>query len=80
MNNNRNEEVYFEEVVTGDVRDVAKSLDKIAEMLKRLGNADAATHMGGLEALGAAIIKASTNIEHGLMYLANVMKREESSE
>ncbi len=36
---------------------VADSLESIAGAIRRLGNADAATPMGGLEALGKAILE-----------------------
>ena len=37
---------------------VAKSLDGVAKAIIRLGNADAATPMGGMEALGDIIAKS----------------------
>lgn len=46
---------------------VADSLESIAEAIRRLGNADAATPMGGLEALGKAI-------QEGMRDLADVIR------
>lgn len=42
--------------------EVAQALDNIGHALYRLGNADAATPMGGLEGLGAANIEAAEKI------------------
>jgi hypothetical protein len=41
---------------------VASALDGVAKAIQRLGNADAATPMGGLEALGAAVKAAGEEI------------------
>lgn len=52
------------------VEDVADAIvylaDRIAHAIRMLGNADAATPLGAIEAHGAAIIKASENIGDAL--------------
>lgn len=44
---------------SADALAIAGVLHSIAHAIHRLGNADAATPMGGLEGLGAAIIEAA---------------------
>jgi hypothetical protein len=46
----------------------------IAEQLKKLGNADAGTRMGGLEALGAAIKDSNGEIASALAELAEAVR------
>ena len=41
---------------------VARAIDALAEAINRLGNNDAFTRMGALEAHGKAILDASQNI------------------
>lgn len=45
---------------------IANSLELIAEAIRRLGNADAATPMGGLEALGKAILEGMEGIANAI--------------
>ncbi|MDP9437542.1 MAG: hypothetical protein M3P49_02160 [Actinomycetota bacterium] len=53
---------------------VAEALQGISSALHRLGNADAATPMGGLEAHGLAVHEASEKIEMGLCSVASAIQ------
>lgn len=46
----------------------------IARAIHRLGNADASTPMGGLEALGGVIEKAGADIANALRELADAIR------
>lgn len=48
--------------MTDDEEPIAEGLNRIASALHRLGNADAATPMGGLEMLGKAILDAADKL------------------
>lgn len=52
----------------------ANGLFSIAESLQRLGNADASTPMGGLEALGASIKNAGTKLAGSLDNIADAIR------
>jgi hypothetical protein len=56
------------EVTTGE------GLEMVARAIQRLGNADAGTPMGGLEALGAVIKEAGESISGALHELAEAIK------
>ena len=45
---------------------IAASLDRVAHAIHRLGNADAMTPFGGMEALGMAITEAADRIASAL--------------
>jgi hypothetical protein len=45
---------------------ISRSLDAVARSINRLGNADAATPMGGLEALGAVLKDGMSEIASAL--------------
>lgn len=63
----------------GEPANAVDSLDRVADALYRLGNADAATPMGGLEAHGKAILDASEKIAAALHDVAEAI-RESSRE
>jgi hypothetical protein len=50
--------VHLAEVHAAGLKSVSESLMSISSALHRLGNADAATPMGGLEGLGATLKEA----------------------
>lgn len=52
---------------------IAQAGRNIARALDRLGNGDACTHMGGLEAHGKAILDASDKIAAGLHAVADAI-------
>ena len=52
----------------------ANGLFSIAEALQRLGNADASTPMGGLEALGASIKNAGAKLAGSLDNIADAIR------
>lgn len=56
-----------------DFKQIAEAIDGLSHAIQRLGNADASTHLGGLEALGMAILEASENIQNGLSRVARAI-------
>jgi len=58
----------------GLVDAIAMAGQAVAAALYRLGNADAATPMGGLEAHGKAILDASENIASAINNLAEAVR------
>lgn len=70
-------EAFVSEVVKNDhghPANVVDVLDDIARALRLLGNADAATPMGGLEAHGAAILEAADKVAGGLHDVAEAIR------
>ena len=59
----------------GEPANVVDAIFAVARSLDRLGNADAGTAMGGLEALGAAVSKASENISGAIEHLADTIEQ-----
>lgn len=67
--------------IDGDDRNIVNAIDGLTRAICRLGNADAATSMGGLEALGATLKEAindsggdiSDSIRHGLGDIAEAI-------
>ncbi len=57
----------------GDVN-LTHAVADVAHALRLLGNADASTPMGALEAHGAAMIEASENIASGLHDIADAIR------
>jgi hypothetical protein len=60
----------------GDTSDAANIVDAVYSLsraLKYLGNGDAATTMGGLEAHGVAMKEAAESIERGLESIATAI-------
>lgn len=53
-----------------DEDEIKEGLLAIARAIHMLGNADASTPMGGLEALGAVILESSTPIANALSEIA----------
>jgi len=53
-------------MINEEHEDLCRSIYSIAQALNRLGNADAATPMGGLEALGAVILEGSKRVAEAL--------------
>ena len=64
--------------MSDNVEDVGSAIvhagERIASALRLLGNADAATPMGGLEALGVAIFEAAKEIRGGLEDVAEAVR------
>lgn len=58
----------------GEPANVVDALDHIARALRLLGNADAATPMGALEAHGKAVLEASEKIATGLHDVAAAIR------
>jgi len=61
---------------TGEGRDCINITDAVSDVgraLQLLGNADASTPMGALEAHGAAVLRASENIASGLHAIAEAI-------
>ena len=52
----------------------SEAMDTIARAIRLLGNADAATPMGGLEALGAVIKEGDYNIAGAIESLADAIR------
>ena len=63
-------DVFFAE---GDEENVPDSITACASALSRLGNADAGTRMGGLEAHGLELQKASERIAGGLQAISEAI-------
>ena len=59
-------------------QDTTEALNNIANALLRLGNADAATPMGGLEAHGAAVLEAAQIIADGLQDVAEAIREQKN--
>lgn len=57
-----------------DHDEMIDAIHHIARAIQRLGNADAATPMGGLEALGAATLEGSRAIAGGLHDVAAAIR------
>ena len=53
---------------------VAEALHEVARSIFRLGNADASTPFGGLEAHGMAITEAANKINEGLEDVASAIR------
>lgn len=53
-----------------DSKEIAQSIEHVAIALRLLGNADAATPMGALEAHGAVVLEASRYIGDSLCEIA----------
>ena len=53
--------------------DITAAIHHVANALQRLGNADASTPMGGLEALGKANLDAAERIGQGLDGIASAL-------
>lgn len=62
------------ENLMGDVFSIPQALMRIAESLNRLGNADAATPMGALEAHGRSLVEAAEIIRSGLSDVADAIR------
>lgn len=60
-----------------ETEDVADALRAVARAIDRLGNADALTPMGGLEAHGKAMLEAADRIAGAIEYLAHTLSRKE---
>ncbi len=68
-------EALYDTLVTesGDAN-LTHAVADVAHALRLLGNADASTPMGALEAHGAAMIEASENIASGLRDIADAIR------
>jgi hypothetical protein len=56
---------------------IAVAILSLARAIDRLGNADAATPMGGLEALGDCILKANSSVAVALHDVAEAIRERE---
>lgn len=63
----------------GDSANLVDGLLSIARALNRLGNADASTPMGGLEALGKAILDSADRIANSIDGLADAISGHQGS-
>ncbi len=54
---------------------IREGLESIAAALHRLGNADAGTPMGGLEALGKVLMDGLTEVASALHQIAEALNR-----
>jgi len=65
---------FVSEDAMGEERNTVDALDSLAHALKWLGNADASTPMGALEAHGAAMLEAAEKIQAGLSDVAEAIR------
>jgi hypothetical protein len=57
-----------------DTENVVDAINRLARAVNNLGNADAATPMGGMEALGKAMQDSANTIAAGLEHLAEAIE------
>ena len=69
-------QALYDTLVTDDFSEIniADAVFDVARALRLLGNADASTPMGALEAHGAMVLEASENIAGGLDNIADAIR------